>query len=59
MFSPIFVEDTKIIFGYNFLASLRLSKSEQRNYFELFFIFNFRAALQTSKKFFLNYTCEC
>ena len=58
MFSLIFVEDTKIIFGY-FLASLRLSKSEQRNYFELFFIFNFRAALQTSKKFFLNNTCEC
>ena len=33
VFSPIFVADTKIVFGYDFVASLNISRKTKKEYF--------------------------
>ena len=33
VFSPIFVADTKIVFGYDFVAPLNVSRKTKKEYF--------------------------
>ena len=33
VFSPIFVADTKIVFGYDFVAPLNISRKTKKEYF--------------------------
>ena len=33
VFSPVFVADTKIVFGYDFVAPLNISRKTKKEYF--------------------------